>query len=41
MLELALVSGAEAIVCSARDLRMLRPWRGVRNLSLADYLALT
>jgi putative PIN family toxin of toxin-antitoxin system len=40
-LELALVSGAETIVSSDSDLRVLHPWRGVRILSPADYLSLT
>lgn len=40
-LELALVSGAETIVSSDSDLRVLHPWRGGRILSPADYLALT
>lgn len=40
-LELALASGAETIVSSDRDLIVLHPWRGVKVLSAADYLALT
>ena len=38
-LELALASGAETIVSSDDDLRVLDPWRGVRILRPADYLA--
>ncbi|HEX9324903.1 MAG TPA: putative toxin-antitoxin system toxin component, PIN family [Reyranella sp.] len=40
-LELALASGAETIVSSDNDLIVLHPWRGVKILSAADYLALT
>lgn len=39
-LELALAAGAETIVSSDDDLLVLHPWRGVRILSPADYLAL-
>lgn len=38
-LELALASGAEVIVSSDEDLLVLDPWRGVRILRPADYLA--
>jgi putative PIN family toxin of toxin-antitoxin system len=40
-LELALAAGAEIIVSSDDDLLVLHPWRGVRILRPADYLALT
>jgi putative PIN family toxin of toxin-antitoxin system len=40
-LELALAAGAEIIVSSDDDLLVLHPWRGVRILLPADYLALT
>lgn len=39
-LELALAAGAEIIVSSDADLIVLNPWRGVRILRPADYLAL-
>ncbi len=39
-LELALASGAEAIVSSDDDLLVLHPWRGVRILRPAEYLTL-
>jgi uncharacterized protein len=39
-LELALAAGAEMIVSSDDDLLVLHPWRGVRILKPADYLAL-
>jgi putative PIN family toxin of toxin-antitoxin system len=39
-LELALAAGAETIVSSDDDLLVLDPWRGVRILSPAAYLAL-
>ena len=39
-LELALAAGAETIVSSDSDLLMLHPWRGVRILLPAEYLAL-
>ena len=39
-LELALASGAETIVSSDDDLLVLNPWRGVRIVKPADYLAL-
>jgi hypothetical protein len=39
-LELALAAGAETIVSSDRDLLVLSPWRGVRILNPAGYLAL-
>jgi putative PIN family toxin of toxin-antitoxin system len=40
-LELALAAGAETIVSSDDDLLVLHPWRGVRILRPADYLAVT
>ena len=40
-LELALVAGAERIVSSDQDLLVLHPWRGVRILRPAEYLAET
>jgi putative PIN family toxin of toxin-antitoxin system len=40
-LELALAAGAETIVSSDDDLLVLHPWRGVRILRPADYLALS
>ena len=40
-LELALAAGAETIVSSDDDLLVLHPWRGVRILLPADYLAAT
>jgi predicted nucleic acid-binding protein len=40
-LELALAAGAETIVSSDDDLLVLHPWRGVRVLRPADYLALS
>ena len=39
VLELALASNADAIVSSDADLTVLLPWRGVRIVSPADYLA--
>lgn len=39
-LELALAAGAEIIVTSDDDLLVLDPWRGVRILKPAAYLAL-
>ena len=39
-LELALAAGAETIVSGDDDLLVLHPWRGVRILRPADYLAL-
>ncbi len=39
-LELALAAGAETIVSSDDDLLVLHPWRGVRIIRPADYLAL-
>lgn len=39
-LELALAAGAEIIVSSDNDLLVLHPWRGVRILRPADFLAL-
>ena len=39
-LELALAAGAETLVSSDDDLIVLHPWRGVRILRPADYLAL-
>ena len=38
-LELALASGARTIVSGDLDLLVLHPWRGVRILRPADYLA--
>ncbi|MDO9713834.1 putative toxin-antitoxin system toxin component, PIN family [Paracraurococcus lichenis] len=38
-LELALAAGAEVIVSGDADLLVLHPWRGVRVLRPADYLA--
>ena len=38
-LELALVAGADRIVSSDDDLLVLYPWRGVRILKPADYVA--
>lgn len=38
-LELALAAGAAVIVSSDADLLVLHPWRGVRILQLAAYLA--
>ena len=38
-LELALASEADTIVSSDQDLLVLHPWRGVRILRPADYLA--
>jgi len=38
-LELALASGTDAIVSGDADLLVLHPWRGVRMLRPADYLA--
>jgi uncharacterized protein len=38
-LELALAAGAEIIVTGDDDLLVLHPWRGVRVLRPADYLA--
>lgn len=40
-LELALAAGANTIVSSDDDLIALHPWRGVRILRPADYLALS
>ena len=40
-LELALAAGAETIVSGNHDLLVLDPWRGVRILDPAGYLALT
>jgi putative PIN family toxin of toxin-antitoxin system len=40
-LEVALAAGAEVIVSSDDDLLVLHPWRGVRILRPADYLAET
>jgi putative PIN family toxin of toxin-antitoxin system len=39
-LELALAAGAETIVSGDYDLLVLHPWRSVRVLHPADYLAL-
>jgi uncharacterized protein len=39
-LELALAAGAETIVSSDDDLPVLDPWRSVRILNPAGYLAL-
>lgn len=38
-LELALASGAETIVSGDEDLLVLHPWRSIRIVSPADYLA--
>jgi predicted nucleic acid-binding protein len=38
-LELALAAGAWAIVSGDADLLVLHPWRGVRILRPAEYLA--
>lgn len=38
-LELALAAGADAIVSGDADLLVLHPWRGVRILRPAEYLA--
>ena len=38
-LELALAATAETIVSGDQDLLVLNPWRGVRILTPADYLA--
>lgn len=40
-LELALAAGADVIVSSDEDLLVLDPWRGVRILRAAEYLAMT
>jgi len=40
-LELALAAGAETIVGSDDDLLVLDPWRGLRIMRPADYLAAT
>ena len=40
-LELALAAGAETIVSGDDDLLVLDPWRGVRIVRPADYLAAT
>ena len=40
-LELALAAGAETIVSSDDDLLVLDPWRGVRIMRPAEYLAAT
>lgn len=40
-LELALAAGAETIVSGDDDLLLLHPWRGVRILRPAHYLAVT
>jgi predicted nucleic acid-binding protein len=37
--ELALAAGAGAIVSGDQDLLVLHPWRGVRILRPAEYLA--
>lgn len=39
VLELALAAGAEVIVSGDADLLVLHPWRGVRVLRPAEYLA--
>jgi putative PIN family toxin of toxin-antitoxin system len=36
-LELALASGARAIVTGDKDLLVLNPWRGIRMVKLADF----
>jgi hypothetical protein len=38
-LELAAAAGAETIVSSDDDLLVLNPWRGIRILKPAEYLA--
>jgi putative PIN family toxin of toxin-antitoxin system len=38
-LELALASGAEALISSDNDLLVLHPWRGIHILRPAEYLA--
>ena len=38
-LELALAAGADVIVSGDRDLLVLDPWRDVRILAPADFLA--
>ena len=38
--ELALAAGAETIVSSDDDLLVLHPWRGIRILNPANYLAI-
>jgi putative PIN family toxin of toxin-antitoxin system len=38
-LELAIVAGATIIVSSDEDLLVLNPWRGIRILRPAEYLA--
>ena len=40
-LELAMAAGADTIVSSDDDLLVLHPWRGVRILHPANYLALS
>jgi putative PIN family toxin of toxin-antitoxin system len=40
-LELALAAGVETLVSSDDDLLMLDPWRGVRILRPAEFLAVT
>ena len=40
-LELVLAAGAEIIVSSDDDLIVLHPWRGVRIVRPAEYLAIT
>ena len=39
-LELALASGAHTVISSDSDLLVLHPWRGVRILRPAEFLAL-
>ena len=39
-LELALAAGADVIVSSDDDLLILEPWRGIRILRPAEFLAL-
>ena len=38
-LALAMVCGADAIVCSDRDLLVLHPWRGIPIMTPAEFLA--
>ena len=38
-LELALAAAADIIITSDNDLLILQPWRGIRILSPADYIA--
>ena len=40
-LELAFAAGADTIISGDDDLLVLHPWRGVRILRPADYIAAT